>query len=107
MAKWYGIIAYGIQTQTRPGVWKADIVKKSTYGDVVDERWRRQAVNKVNDDITLSTTISIIADQFASNHCSEIIYVEYMGTKWTVSEIRPEYPRLYLTLGGVYNGEDA
>jgi hypothetical protein len=29
--------------------------------------------------------------------------VEYMGTKWKVSNVEVKYPRLILSLGGVYN----
>lgn len=106
MAKWYGTIAYGITTDKGNGVWAPDIVKQTMMGDALDNRWRRQAGSKVNDDISVSVTISIIADEFANEHCSEIIYVEYLGTKWTVTEITPRYPRLLLTLGGVYNGDE-
>lgn len=106
MAKWFGKIAYGLTADNQDGIWTPKVVIKELMGDIIDDRWRRQSASKVNDDITLSATISIIADQFATEHCSEILYVEYLGTKWTVSEIRPQYPRLLLTLGGVYNGNE-
>ena len=30
-----------------------------------------------------------------------------MGAKWKISKVEVQYPRLILTLGGVYNGKQA
>ena len=30
-------------------------------------------------------------------------YVEFMGAKWKISSVEVQYPRLILTVGGVYN----
>ena len=49
--------------------------------------------------------ISIIADPFAIQNCSYMAYVEVMGTRWKISDIEVQYPRLILTVGGVYNGD--
>lgn len=106
MAKWYGTIAYGVTHDNNDGIWTPSIVKRETVGEVLSNRWRRQSASKVNDDISLSVTISIIADEFVNEHCSNILYVTYLGNKWTVTEIEPSYPRLLLTLGGVYNGDE-
>ena len=59
----------------------------------------------LNDDLKITTRISIMADAFANEHFSKIKYCEWMGTKWKVVEITPQRPRLLLTLGGEYNGE--
>jgi hypothetical protein len=34
-------------------------------------------------------------------------YVTYMGLKWRITNIDPQYPRLILTIGGVWNGQSA
>ena len=106
MAKWYGTIAYGLSEDNNDGIWTPKIAKQDMIGEVLSNRWRRQSSSKVNDDISLSVTISIIADEFVNEHCSNILYVTYLGNKWTVTEIEPKYPRLLLTLGGVYNGDE-
>ena len=31
--------------------------------------------------------------------------VKFMGAKWKISSVDVQYPRLRLTIGGVYNGE--
>jgi hypothetical protein len=34
-------------------------------------------------------------------------YVEFMGTKWKITNIEVQYPRLTLSIGGEYNGQQA
>ena len=102
MAKWFGKIGYAVTSETEPGIWENDITERDYYGDVIANRWKHQNSGDVNDDIMVSQIISIVADPFAYQHCSEIIYVEYMGSKWKVSDVEPMFPRLQLTIGGVY-----
>lgn len=104
MSKWYGKIGYAITEETDPGIWETKITERQYYGDVTSDRRNRQTSNKVNEDINLSTVISIVADPYAYQNCSYIAYAEIMGNKWKVTNIEPQYPRLILTIGGVYNG---
>lgn len=107
MGKWCGKIGYAETVETEAGLWEEQITERSYYGDVLTSRWMRQTSNKVNSDINLSNRISIIADPFAIQNCSSMIYIEYVGAKWRISDIEIAYPRLILTIGGVYNGEQA
>ena len=102
MAKWFGKIGYVVTEETEPGVWEETVTEREYYGDVISNRWKHQNSGDVNDDINISQIISIVADPFAYQHCSKIIYVEYMGSKWKVSDVEPMFPRLQLTIGGVY-----
>lgn len=102
MAKWFGKVGYAVTEETEPGIWEETITDREYYGDVISNRFKRQNSSDVNDDINISQIISIVADPFAYQHCSEIIYVEYMGSKWKVSDVEPMFPRLQLTIGGVY-----
>ena len=102
MAKWFGKVGYAVTEETEPGIWEETITEREYYGDVISNRFKRQNSGDVNDDINISQIISIVADPFAYQHCSEIIYVEYMGSKWRVSDVEPMFMRLQLTIGGVY-----
>jgi hypothetical protein len=104
MAKFYGPIGYGVTTETVPGVWTEEIVEHNYYGDLLQNVRRLQSGDHLNDDINISNKISIVADPFAYANFHGIRYVEFMGTKWKVSEVEVQYPRLILTIGGVYNG---
>ena len=108
MGKFYGKVGYVIPTETAPGVYASvDPVECYYFGDVIDDYSRWTDDQKVNDDLKIRTKIEIIADQFALDHFSKIKYCEHMGILWKVTEIQPRYPRLVLTLGGEYNGEQA
>lgn len=104
MAKWYGNIGFTNTMETDPGIWEDEIVERPYFGDVINEQWKRQPSGGVNDDINVANRISIVADPYAMDHCSTITYVEFMGAKWKVSDINVQYPRLILTLRGVWNG---
>lgn len=101
--KFCGKVGYDITEETVPGVWEATIVERTYRGDVIKNRSSWQAGESINDDINVSSDISIMADAFAYQHFSNIRYVEFMGAKWKVTTVTPERPRITLTLGGLYN----
>lgn len=104
MAKWCGKIGYAITKETEPGLWEPIIVERKYYGDIISNRWKRQNSGGINDDINISNSISIIADPFANQNLGSMVYVEYMGAKWKISDVEIQFPRLILTVGGLYNG---
>ena len=105
MGKVYGSIGYAELVETAPGVWVAQITERKCYGDVNRDVRRLQEANQVNDDINVSSEISIVADPYAYNHFHTMRYVEFMGAKWKISTVEPKPPRLILSIGGLYNGE--
>jgi hypothetical protein len=105
MAKFYGKIGYSTTEETAPGVWRAKITEREYFGDVTRNMRRLESGQKVNDNINVGNTISIVADPFAYDNFHSMLYVEFMGAKWKVSSVEVQYPRLQLTLGGLYNGE--
>lgn len=105
MAKFYGKVGYSVTTETKPGVWTPSITERMYSGDFVRNTTRKlESSGGVNDNVIISNDVSIIADPFANENFSSIIYVEIMGTKWKVSSAEIQYPRVLLILGGVYNG---
>ena len=104
MAKFYGTIGYAKTVETMPGVWTEQITERDYYGDVIRNSRRLQSSDKVNDDISISNQISIVADPYAINNSHSMRYAEFMGAKWKISDVEVQYPRLLLTLGGLYNG---
>ena len=105
MGKFYGLIGYAETVETSPGVWVEQITERKYYGDVNRDSRRLQSANQLNDNINVSSEISIVADPYAYNHFHSMRYVEFMGAKWKVSTVEPKPPRLILTLGGLYNGQ--
>lgn len=103
MAKWFGKIGYAVTEETVPGVWKESITEREYYGDLIRNTRRLQSANQVNDNIDVSNEISIVADPYANENFHSMRYVEFMGTRWKINSVDVQYPRLTLSLGGVYN----
>lgn len=104
MARYCGKVGFAIETEVRPGVWKNKIVDRTYYGDSFRMSRRLQDSGNLNDNVTISNEISIVADPFANENFLSIRYAEFMGVKWKVTNIEIQRPRLLMTLGGVYNG---
>lgn len=104
MAKFYGVIGYGVQEEVKPGVWKEQIEERNYSGDLTRNARRLQTTEHLNNSVVVANEINIIADPFAYNNFHNIRYVVYMGAKWKVSNVEVQYPRLILTLGEIYNG---
>lgn len=104
MAKWFGAIGYCKVVETSPGVWSEEIIERKYFGDILQANRRTQTSNQVNDNLTISNRISIVSDPFAMENSTWIHYVVLMGAKWKVTDVEFQYPRLVLTVGGVYNG---
>ena len=114
MGRYFGKVGYAISAERmtdddpprHTGIYEDQIVEREYYGEVIKNtsRWNRSEY--LNDNLTVNTSISILADEFAYQNFSRIKYVEWMGVKWKVESITPEHPRLTLNLGGEYNGPE-
>lgn len=107
MAKFYGVIGYAEPTETRAGVWEDVMKEHPAKGDVLRNQRRMEDGDKVNDDLSLNNQISIVADPYALANYFAIRYVKWMGGYWKVTNVEVQYPRLLLTIGGLYRGQKA
>lgn len=99
-----GKIGYGLSVQSAPGVWSDNIVEKTYFGDVIRNTRQLQQGEYLNDNLTVSNAISVVADAYAFQHFFAVRYVEWQGSLWRVSNVEVQRPRLILQLGEVYNG---
>lgn len=104
MAKFYGLIGFGEDVETAPGVWEDRITERPYFGDVLRNTRRLQGTDRVNDNLNISNEISIVADPYAMTNFHSMRYVTYMNTKWKVSNVTVQYPRLVLTIGDLFHG---
>jgi hypothetical protein len=108
MAKFFGAIGFGVTQEVTPGVHREQIKERLYFGEVLQNSRTLENSGQVNDDIGISNRISIIADPYANENFHAMRYVQFMGAKWKVRTAdASSYPRIILTLGGVYNGEQA
>ena len=104
MAKWYGVIGYADTVEVEPGIWEEQVTERPYYGELIRNTHRLQTTDKVNDDLTISNQISIVSDPYAINNFHAMKYAVLWGTKWKITSVEVQYPRLVLEVGGVYNG---
>lgn len=102
MAKYHGNIGFAVQVETRPGIWE-DVIEDRPYkGDVLSNVRRWDPSENINDDFTISNRFSVISDAFLYSHIPAMRYIEYMGTKFKISSVNIERPRVEISVGGVY-----
>lgn len=105
MAKFYGKVGFAETVETAPGVWEEQIVERHYYGDLIRNSRRLESSGQVNDNVNVENQISIVADPYANQNFHSMRYVEFMGAAWKIPKVEVQFPRLILTLGGVYNGQ--
>lgn len=103
MAKFYGVIGFATTKETSPGIYEEHMEEKTYYGDANSRRRALTNGTSINDDISVSDEISIVADPFATQNYFAMRYVTYMGGKWKITNVSVQFPRLVLSLGGLYN----
>lgn len=105
MAKYYGMVGYIVSEDDDGfGVYNERAIERPYYGDLIRDTRREQAGEGVNDNVSIQNDISIVADIYAYQNLHRIKYVTFMGTRWNVTSVEIERPRLILSVGGVYNG---
>ena len=107
MAKFYGAIGFATNIETSPGVWEDKVIERQYFGDLIRNTRRLETADKLNDNISISNQISIVGDPFIYENIYAIRYLVFGKTKWKISNVEVQYPRLILDVGGLYNGYEA
>lgn len=106
--KFYGKVGFWIGSQeVKPDVFKSKIVERLYSGNVNWNNRHFQPSDTQNGDIRLNNQISILSDLYSQENFSSIRYIIWNGIKWSVTNVEVNYPRIILTIGGVYNGTGA
>jgi len=113
MAKFYGIIGFSI-LEERPsgeegvntGIYEETVVEKNYRGDILRNARRWEQSENLNDNLTINNTFSIIADSFALQNYQAMKYMTWSGSSWKITNIEIQRPRIIITVGGVYNGNE-
>lgn len=107
MARFHGVVGYA-EAKENPsgsGIWVDEITEFPYSGNIIrNTRNLEGGDDRLNENIRVANSISILADQYAVEHFFAIKYVGWAGTLWTVTQVEVKRPRLVLTLGSVYNG---
>lgn len=101
--RYYGKIGYSDTVEVKPGLVEDKIIFKEAYGDVIRNTKRDNSASNVNQTISVSNQISIVADPYAREHFFNVRCIEWQGALWSVNSVDVQYPRLIFELGGLYN----
>ena len=104
MAKFYCVIGFAKNVETEPGIWGEQLEEHAYYADLNRNSRALQSSDSVNDNINLANEVSIVSDPFADQNFYNMRYVKIRGIKWKIKNVDVKYPRLILTIGGLYNG---
>lgn len=107
MARFYGQVGYVVDTETATDVTEQVPYERPYKGELIKNRQNLENGVSTADDVTLSNQISIVSDPYALSHIFAMRYVKWMGSPWKITNVEVAYPRLILTVGGLYNGEVA
>lgn len=103
--KWYGEIAFSETVETEPDIFETRPVLHKYYGELSKNYKANQGGSTSNQNITLGNELSVLADPFLMEHFHKILYVIFNGSKWRVSSVTEQYPRLILSFGELYNDD--
>lgn len=105
MARFAGSVGFVKYEETSPGVYEENIDERFFIGDVLrGQRNLRSDEDNVHGRLNVNNSISIIADNSAIQDMFNIRYVVWMGYRFVVTNVEIRYPRVILTVGGIYNG---
>lgn len=107
MAKYHGKVGFVTFKETAPSVMTEIPVEREYFGDVLRSTKRWEKGEHLNSNLQINNQISIVADAYARDNLFAIRYISWMGSNWEVTSVDVQYPRLVLTIGGVYNGTTA
>lgn len=103
--KFYGKLGYIASVEVTPGRHEERVIREDdAFGDVIQYRRRLTSTDQQNDNLELGNEISVLMDPFAQAHFHELRYVLWQGVRWNTKTVTVQWPRMRITLGGVYNG---
>lgn len=105
MSKWAGKIGFAISIHEND-IYTDLIVEKPYKGETIKSSYKWQQSNEINDNFTINKQVSVIANNFAYRNIGVMKYVTVLGIKWKIISAEPQYPRIILTMGGIWNGNE-
>lgn len=106
MTRYAGNIGFYSGETNNDGIVTPSYTDHKMRGDTFTVRALRTESQQRQDDLSFSNQLSLLGDQYSFENFSNIVYAEFMGQKWKVTSVEIQYPRMTLTLGGIWNGDN-
>ena len=104
MSRFSGLLGFVRTELSDGGVYIEVATEVKVKGILKKISSRTYSEQEVNASVRLANEISVIGNNEIFNHLTSLKYVVWKGTKWSVTTITVEPPRVNIILGGVYNG---
>ena len=85
-------------------VWDDQIVERNYYGDLVSNNRRYDPADTLSGNVTYTNQFSIVGDTYLFENLANIRYITWKRNRWVVSSADEHYPRVTISIGGLYNG---
>lgn len=90
--------------ETSPGVLTPYVEELEVSGEMRTQRlsWPQAGMRE---GLSAQHVLSIVAPEDSTVDFTEVVYIWWMGRRWSVTGIQYKRPRVELSLGGHYNGQ--
>lgn len=105
MGKYSGMIGFATNVEKEPSIYDDVITEQKYYGDILENNSKFIVSDNLSGDVQITNQFSIVGDSFAFQNYTDIRYLTWKGKRWIVTFVKEQYPRLVLTIGGIYNGQ--
>lgn len=104
--KFNGVVGFSITEETSPGsgVFEEVITTRAFVGDIIRDGRTLDGSSQVLPNVNVNNRISIVGDAYAIENLSHIRYIVWKNVAWSVKSYEISYPRIILSISGVYNG---
>lgn len=97
-------IGFGVNQEIEPDIYDDKIIERQYRGDILRNARRFEQMDSLSGGVQINNQLSLLGDSFLFEHLGDIRYVTHRNQRWTVT-VEENYPRITLTLGGLYNGQ--
>lgn len=97
-------IGFGINQEVEPDIHDDDIIERQYRGEILRNARRFEQMDSLSGGVQINNQLSLLGDSFLFEHLTDIRYVTHRNQRWTAT-IEEQYPRITVTLGGLYNGQ--
>lgn len=102
MSKFFGTIGFVQTKETEPGVWAQSVEERLFSGDITQTTASWNDAQRINGDLEINHTLSVICDNYLTQNMFALRYVNYVGRRWAVRKVEVRPPRMILVLGKEY-----
>lgn len=90
------------EIETEPGVFTTGYREHHVTGTLLSSSQNNRNNSSINNELSISNRLSIVADRYTYQNMRNIRYVSFMGETYYVTSITELRPRLTLEMGDVF-----